>query len=80
MDLMTLFSIESGSEMLNIESRNEVLVFVGSCAIKVVAEKINAMKNTFLMTSDFWLNDTPSYDEAKTSPYHFCGINPILVL
>ena len=47
---MTLFSIESCIEMLNIESSNEVFVFVGSCAIKVVAEKINATKNTFLMT------------------------------
>ena len=58
---MTLFSIESCIEMLNIESSNEVLVFVGSCAIKVVAEKINRIKNAFLMTSNFWFSDVTSY-------------------
>ena len=58
---MTLFSIESCIEMLNIESSNEVFVFVGSCAIKVVAEKINGIKNAFLMTSNFWFSDVTSY-------------------
>jgi len=58
---MTLFSIESCIEMLNIESSNEVLDVVGSCAIKVVTEKINATKNTFLMTSNFWFSDVTSY-------------------
>ena len=57
---MTLFSIESCIEMLNTESSNEVLE-VGSCAIKVVAEKINGIKNAFLMTSNFWFSDVTSY-------------------
>ena len=58
---MTLFSIESCIEMLNIESSNEVLDVVGSCAIKVVAEKINGIRNAFLMTSNFWFSDVTSY-------------------